>query len=66
MKFHHRFRFSLRSCDALCVVPTNCPELVADIIKAIGCKGDEIEPVNDEWMPLHEALRTHFEIKIAH
>jgi len=28
--------------DALCVVATNCPELVAAIIKAIGCKGDEM------------------------
>ena len=50
--------------DALCVAPTNCPALVADIIKAIGCKGDEDEPVNGELMPLQEALRTHFEIKM--
>lgn len=50
--------------DALCIIPTNCPELVADILKAIGCKGDEVEPVNDEWIPLGEALRTHFEIKL--
>lgn len=49
--------------DALCVVPTNCPELVADIIKAIGCTGDEDEPVNGELMSLKAALRTHFEIK---
>ncbi len=49
--------------DALCVVPTNCSELVADIIKAIGCKGDEDEPVNGELMPLQLALREHFEIK---
>ena len=49
--------------DALCVVPTNCSELVADIIKAIGCKGDEDEPVNGELMPLQVALREHFEIK---
>ncbi|MEI6335892.1 MAG: sulfite reductase subunit alpha [Methylococcaceae bacterium] len=49
--------------DALCVVPTNCSELVADIIKAIGCKGDEDEPVNGELMPLQFALREHFEIK---
>jgi len=45
--------------DALCVVPTNCPELVAAIIKAIGCKGDEDEPVNGELMPLQVALREH-------
>ena len=49
--------------DALCVVPTNCSELVADIIKAIGCKGDEDEPVNGELMSLQVALREHFEIK---
>lgn len=55
---------SYEAGDALCVMPTNCPELVADILKAIGCKGDEVEPVNDEWIPLNEALRTHFEIKL--
>ena len=49
--------------DALCVVPINCSELVADIIKAIGCTGDEDEPVNGELMPLQVALREHFEIK---
>ena len=49
--------------DALCVVPTNCSELVVDIIKAIGCTGDEDEPVNGELMPLQVALREHFEIK---
>ena len=49
--------------DALCVVPTNCSVLVADIIKAIGCKGDEDEPINGELMSLQVALREHFEIK---
>ena len=49
--------------DALCVVPTNCPELVADIIKALGCKGDEGVPVNGELMLLFSALCHHFEIK---
>ena len=34
--------------------PTNCPHLVADILKAIGCKGDEDEPVNGELMPLRK------------
>ncbi len=50
--------------DALCVVPTNCPKLVSDIIQAIGCKGDEDEPVHGEFIALHEALRTQFEIKL--
>lgn len=55
---------SYEAGDALCVLPTNCPELVADIIKAIGCNGDEIEPVNGEAMCLEDALRTQFEIKL--
>ncbi len=50
--------------DALNVVPLNCPELVADIIKAIGCNGDEDEPVNGDQTTLFEALRTQFEIKL--
>jgi len=50
--------------DALNVVPQNCPELVANIVKAIACTGEEDEPVNGELMPLSEALRTHFEIKL--
>jgi sulfite reductase (NADPH) flavoprotein alpha-component len=49
--------------DALCIVSTNCPTLVTDIIKALGCKGDEDEPVNGELIALHEALRTQLEIK---
>lgn len=54
---------SYEAGDALCVFPTNCPDLVAGIIKAIGCTGDEDEPVNGELMSLSEALRTHFEIR---
>lgn len=50
--------------DALCVVPVNCPQLVADMLQALGCKGDEEEPVNGRLMPLAEALRTEFEIKL--
>ncbi len=50
--------------DALSIVPQNCPELVADIVKAIGCTGQEDEPVHGENMRFSEALRTHFEIKL--
>ena len=50
--------------DAMCVVPTNCPELVASLIKALGCSGNEEEPVNSELMKFSEALRAHFEIKL--
>jgi len=55
---------SYEAGDALCVIPTNCPELVEAIIRAIGCNGDEDEPVNGELMILREALQTHFEIKL--
>ncbi|MBF6647976.1 sulfite reductase subunit alpha [Methylobacter sp. BlB1] len=55
---------SYEAGDALCVAPTNCPKLVADILTALGCKGDEDEPVNGESIALHEALRTQFEIKL--
>lgn len=55
---------SYEAGDALNVVPTNCPKLVADIIKAIGCTGDEEEPVHGELMRLSEALREHYEIKL--
>ncbi|AMK78735.1 MULTISPECIES: sulfite reductase subunit alpha [Methylomonas] len=55
---------SYEAGDALCVIPTNCPDLVAQIIKAIGCTGAEDEPVNGELMKLSDALRTHFEIKL--
>ncbi|MDD5581111.1 MAG: sulfite reductase subunit alpha [Methylobacter sp.] len=54
---------SYEAGDALCIVPTNCPVLVTDIIKTLGCNGDEDEPVNGELVALHEALRTQFEIK---
>lgn len=55
---------SYEAGDALSIVPTNCPDLVAAIINAIGCTGDEIEPVNGESMRLSDALRTQFEIKL--
>lgn len=55
---------SYEAGDALGIIPTNCPELVDDMIKAIACQGDEEVPVNGDIMPLREALRTHFEIKL--
>jgi len=55
---------SYEAGDALSIVPTNCPDLVTAIINAIGCTGDEIEPVNGEAMRLSDALRTQFEIKL--
>ncbi|NOQ64738.1 MAG: sulfite reductase subunit alpha [Methyloprofundus sp.] len=55
---------SYEAGDALNVIPVNCPELAADIVKAIGCAGDEDEPVHGELMPLQTALTEHFEIKL--
>jgi len=55
---------SYQAGDALCIVPTNCPELTNAIIKAIDCSGEEIEPVNGELMSLREALQNHLEIKL--
>lgn len=55
---------SYEAGDAMCVVPTNCPDLVAEILKALGCTGSEEEPVNGELVQLSEALRSHFEIKL--
>jgi sulfite reductase (NADPH) flavoprotein alpha-component len=55
---------SYEAGDALCVIPTNCPDLVAEILKALGCSGQEDEPVNGKLTPFSEALRTQFEIKL--
>ncbi len=55
---------SYEAGDALCVIPTNGLELVADIVKVIGCKGDEIIFVQKKSISLSEALRSHFEIKL--
>lgn len=50
--------------DALCVIPSNCPDLVASILKAVNCSGEEDEPVNGELMKLSDALLNRFEIKL--
>ncbi|MBE0434511.1 MAG: sulfite reductase subunit alpha [Methylomicrobium sp.] len=55
---------SYEAGDALGVFPTNCPELVKDILQAINCSGEEEVPADGELMPLNEALRVHFEIKL--
>jgi sulfite reductase (NADPH) flavoprotein alpha-component len=49
--------------DALCVIPSNCPDLVAAIIAALNCRGDEDETVNGELMSFADALQHQFEIK---
>ena len=55
---------SYEAGDALCVVPTNGSELVADIIKTLGCDANELQPVNGESISLKTALTDYFEIKL--
>ena len=54
---------SYEAGDALCVVPTNCPTLVADVIKALNCNPDQEVTVNGDLIKLGDALQNQFEIK---
>jgi sulfite reductase (NADPH) flavoprotein alpha-component len=49
--------------DSMAVYPTNEPELVDEIIRAIGAKGDEPVPVAKTTKPLREALLRDYAIK---
>ena len=42
--------------DALGVWPANCPELVGDILKALGCDGGETVKMSGGEIPLRQAL----------
>ncbi len=55
---------SYEAGDALCVIPSNCPELVSSIVSTLGCTGTEQEPVAGELMSLSTALQNYFEIKL--
>ena len=49
--------------DALGVIPANCPELVADILAALRCSGNEPVPGNaGATVPLRDALLRHYEV----
>ncbi|MEZ5301336.1 MAG: sulfite reductase subunit alpha [Verrucomicrobiales bacterium] len=49
--------------DALGVVPQNCPDLVGDLVEALGFSGDEVVPGNDgSDKPIREALTTDYAI----
>ena len=54
---------SYEAGDALCVIPANCPELVATLLATLGSEGHEEVFVNGEWVSFETALRAHFEIK---
>lgn len=45
--------------DALAVQPANCPDLVAELIGALGCSGEEAVPGS---ISLREGLLKHYEI----
>lgn len=43
--------------DSLAILPTNCPEVVDDLLKVLGFSGDEIVPLPDKTEgPIREAL----------
>ena len=48
--------------DALGVIPSNCPALVAEILATLGCDGEEAVKTADGEMPLRLALTQHFDI----
>ena len=49
--------------DSLGVFPTNCPDLVEELIHALHATGDEIVPANDgTTKPLRQALLTDYQI----
>jgi sulfite reductase (NADPH) flavoprotein alpha-component len=64
------FEISLENCevpyeagDALGVIPQNCPELVQDILDALGCDGEEAVPLPDGGeTSLRMALLESYEI----
>lgn len=48
--------------DALGVVPQNCPELVSEILSALGCDGEEAVPTPVGDLPLRSALTAHYDL----
>ncbi|HWA25935.1 MAG TPA: sulfite reductase subunit alpha [Lacunisphaera sp.] len=48
--------------DALGVVPQNCPTLVADVLSALGCDGEEAVPTPAGEMPLRRALTEFYDL----
>jgi sulfite reductase (NADPH) flavoprotein alpha-component len=48
--------------DALGVIPSNCPQLVGEILTALGCDGEEAVKTADGELPLRLALTQHYDI----
>ena len=65
----NHFEFSLEGSslsyetgDALGVYPQNCPDLVSDVIRALGCDGEEAVPTPAGELPLRTALTVHYDL----
>ena len=65
----NHFEFSLEGSnlsyetgDALGVYPQNCPELVGEVIRALGCDGEEAVGTPDGELPLRSALTVHYDL----
>jgi len=48
--------------DALGVIPHNCPELVAEVLAALGCDGEEAVTTHSGELSLRSALTTQFDL----
>jgi len=48
--------------DALGVTPVNCELMVADLLEALHCTGEETVPIPEVKVSLREALMSHFDI----
>jgi sulfite reductase (NADPH) flavoprotein alpha-component len=48
--------------DALGVFPENCPELVAGVLHALQCDGEEAVPTPDGELPLRAALLKYYDL----
>jgi sulfite reductase (NADPH) flavoprotein alpha-component len=48
--------------DALGLIPTNCPEVVDDMLRLAGFRGDEIKEVEGDFFSLHELLRDEYDV----
>jgi len=48
--------------DALGVMPANCPQMVGEILAALGCDGEEAVKAGETELPLRLALTQHYDI----
>lgn len=65
----NHFEFSLdgsnlayETGDALGVYPQNCPDLVSDVIRSLGCTGEESVTTAMGELPLRAALTVHYDL----